>query len=757
MNTTNNSLGYSVSWSLDGNNLNASSNTISTYINGLYDNGYYSATYTDSNGCSTTSEPILVIQPQYDVLVGEGCAPLVAVLSNTTDPVNGMTCSIVNGTGGSSVPFNGAVQLSYMDAGNFAPEMTCSVGTVFGTFSDTVITALSNPIAPALTSTFGQVNTTNNSVGYSVSWSLDGNTLNASSNTISTYINGLYDNGYYSATYTDSNGCSTTSEPILVIQPQYEVLVGEGCAPLTAVLSNITDPVEGLTCVIFDGLAGQNFPLNSTAYITYTETGSFAPEMSCSIGNTFGSFSTSAITVYPDPTPSLLNYNNGFINAVDLPATNSVEWTLNGTALNETNNPLNIGTNNLSGYFYGTITNEFGCTATTDSLLQIFPSYTLSSTQGCGPLSIQANNTTPSFAGMNCILQTNGIDYSLNNANTLNYSTNGGYTTSISCTLDGATFTANGPNVTVFPNAPTPLITSAYGAVLCSNCTGLTTQYFLDNSAFAQGTTVVSTQQGGIYQNGYFTAQSASTQGCLSEISNPILVIQPVLNFTPTEGCAPLQATFVNSTDYIPGLSCELFLGNGNGNIPLSYLETYDYAYSTPNNYSPYLSCQLGNTVANSPATSITVHGGTAPQLIFENGFVTCTNCANQDNINWIVDGIITLDSLVSIPDTLGQFYSCDYINEFGCTANSFVVSIFEKINASFIVYPNPAQDILNVTGLLPASTLEIRDTQGRLIFRESGEGKIRVINTAYFSNGMYTITETSNKLHRSGTLLVNH
>ncbi len=757
VNTTNNSLGYSVSWSLDGNNLNASSNTISTYINGLYDNGYYSATYTDSNGCSTTSEPILVIQPQYDVLVGEGCAPLVAVLSNTTDPVNGMTCSIVNGTGGSSVPFNGAVQLSYMDAGNFAPEMTCSVGTVFGTFSDTVITALSNPIAPALTSTFGQVNTTNNSVGYSVSWSLDGNTLNASSNTISTYINGLYDNGYYSATYTDSNGCSTTSEPILVIQPQYEVLVGEGCAPLTAVLSNITDPVEGLTCVIFDGLAGQNFPLNSTAYITYTETGSFAPEMSCSIGNTFGSFSTSAITVYPDPTPSLLNYNNGFINAVDLPATNSVEWTLNGTALNETNNPLNIGTNNLSGYFYGTITNEFGCTATTDSLLQIFPSYTLSSTQGCGPLSIQANNTTPSFAGMNCILQTNGIDYSLNNANTLNYSTNGGYTTSISCTLDGATFTANGPNVTVFPNAPTPLITSAYGAVLCSNCTGLTTQYFLDNSAFAQGTTVVSTQQGGIYQNGYFTAQSASTQGCLSEISNPILVIQPVLNFTPTEGCAPLQATFVNSTDYIPGLSCELFLGNGNGNIPLSYLETYDYAYSTPNNYSPYLSCQLGNTVANSPATSITVHGGTAPQLIFENGFVTCTNCANQDNINWIVDGIITLDSLVSIPDTLGQFYSCDYINEFGCTANSFVVSIFEKINASFIVYPNPAQDILNVTGLLPASTLEIRDTQGRLIFRESGEGKIRVINTAYFSNGMYTITETSNKLHRSGTLLVNH
>ena len=754
---TNNS-GNEIQWFLNGAQLDVGTNSqsINTFFNNNFQNGNYAAVYTNEFGCTSDTGYYFVIEINATASVNSGCYPFTTTLLNNTSMPEGIQCEILL-PGLDYTPINSTFELTFNDPGVFEPTLYCHSGIYSNTLILDPITVYDHPIVPVISSIFGQVSAMNNSLGHAISWYLDGNELNESTNTISTYINGLYDNGYYSAAYTDSNGCSTTSEPILVIQPQYEVLVGEGCAPLTTVLSNITDPVEGLTCVIFDGLAGQNFPMNSTAYITYTETGSFAPEMSCSIGNTFGSFSTSAITVYPDPMPSLLNYNNGFINVVDLPATNSVEWTLNGTALNETNNPLNIGTNNLSGYFYGTITNEFGCTATTDSLLQIFPSYTLSSTQGCGPLSIQANNTTPSFAGMNCILQTNGIDYSLNNANTLNYSSNGGYTTSISCTLDGATFTVNGPNVTVFPNAPTPVITSAYGAVLCSNCTGLATQYFLDNSAFAQGTTVVSTQQGGIYQNGYFTAQSASTQGCLSEISNPILVIQPVLNFTPTEGCAPLQATFVNSTDYIPGLSCELFLGNGNGNIPLSYLETYDYAYSTPNNYSPYLSCQLGNTVANSPATSITVHGGTAPQLIFENGFVTCTNCANQDNINWIVDGIITLDSLVSIPDTLGQFYSCDYINEFGCTANSFVVSIFEKINASFIVYPNPAQDILNVTGLLPASTLEIRDTQGRLIFRESGEGEIRVINTAYFSNGMYTITETSNKLHRSGTLLVNH
>ena len=512
-----------------------------------------------------------------------------------------------------------------------------------------------------------------------------------------------------------------------------------------------------MTCSIADGIGGASIPFNSTAQLNYNDAGNYAPEMTCSVGSVSGTFSNSVITVFPDPMTSSLSYNAGFITANNLPANNSIVWTLNGTSLNINTNPLNIGTSSLSGYFFGTITNEFGCTVNTDSLLQIFPSFTLSSNEGCGPLSVQATNTTPSFDGMTCVLQTNGTDYSLNNTNTLNYSIDDSYTTSISCTLDGATFTANGPNVTVFPNAPAPLLTSAYGAVLCSNCAGLVTQYYLDNSPFAQGTSVVGTFQSGIYQNGYYTAQSVSTQGCLSQMSAPLLVIQPSFNFTPTEGCAPLLASFVNTTDYINGLSCELFLGNGNGNIPLSYLETYDFNYTSANTYSPYLTCMLGNSSANSPATSIAVNGGSVPELIFENGFVTCTNCANQDNVTWIIDGTLTVDSLISVPDSLGQFFSCDYINEFGCSANSFLTSTFEETNVSFKLYPNPTQDILNITGLLPASTLEIRDTQGRLIFRESSTGKFRTINTACFSNGMYTITETSNKIHRSGTLLVNH
>jgi hypothetical protein len=750
--------GNQVQWFLNDTllDVNPTTQSISTFFNNNFQNGNYAAVYTNQFGCISDTGNYFVIEINATSTVNEGCFPISSTILNNTSLNAGIQCEILI-PGLDYTAIESSYSYTFLDPGIYEPIIYCYSGIFSATDTLDPIFVFDHPVIPQLYSEYGQVSVTNNSVGYSVEWSLDGNNLIETSDSISTYINGIYDNGYYSATYTDSNGCSTQSDSLLVIQPRYELISGTGCSPVTAILSNTTDPVEGLTCVIFDGLAGQNFPLNSTAEITYTETGSFAPEMSCSVGNNFGSYADTVIQVYPDPVANILNYSNGYITAIDLPTSSSIAWTLNGTALNDNSHPLNVGQSQLSGYFYGTITNEFGCSTNTDSLLQIFPTYTLSATQGCGPLSVSAINTTPPFSGISCSLTTNGNDYLLNNSTSLNYSSEGVYATSITCTLNGNSFSAVGPTITVFPNAPTPQLSSAYGAVLCSNCSGLATQYFLDNLAFAQGSTAVSTLQNGNYQNGYYSAQSVSNQGCFSAVSDPILVIQPVLNFTPSEGCAPLQATFVNSTDYINGLSCELFLGNGNGNIPLTYLEAYNYSYSTQNSYSPYLSCTLGNTVANSPAASLIVNGGTVPELVMEAGSVTCTNCANQDNTTWIIDGTLTIDSISSVSNSLGSFFSCDYINEFGCSANSFIVGVREVIQTSFNLFPNPANDLISITGLVTISTIEIHDADGKLVFMEIGKGTTRTIDTSVMSNGFYTITETYLNNHRSGTLLVNH
>ena len=111
----------------------------------------------------------------------------------------------------------------------------------------------------------------------------------------------------------------------------------------------------------------------------------------------------------------------------------------------------------------------------------------------------------------------------------------------------------------------------------------------------------------------------------------------------------------------------------------------------------------------------------------------------------------------MSVSDTLGEFFSCSYFNEYGCSANAFIVSVVEADQEKFSIFPNPAQDFIQINGLRVSSTVEIRDSQGRLLLKEKGIGTARKINTLNLSNGLYTIIEISQNSIRSGTLLVNH
>ncbi len=753
-----NNVGFDVNWSLNNNIINSSGNSLSvnTLSNGIVQNGNYSAVFINEFGCVSEIANLFVLELNATVTVNEGCYPLSSTIINNTSMPTGISCEVLI-PGSDFETIDAYYDFTLFDPGVYEPLLYCYSGIYSNTVTLDPITVFNYPDEPIIEWSFGEVYVTNNSTGNAVSWQLDGNTLSSSSDSISTLINGIYENGHYSATYTNAQGCSTSSDEVMVIQPQFEVISGEGCGPLNVILVNTTDPVLGMTCTISDGLGGSILPFQTTAQLTYSEEGVYSPEMTCTVGQNFGIFSDSVITVYPNPLPTTLTYADYSITAVNLPSTTTIQWMLNETPLNIDDNPLVLSNGNLNGYFFGILTNEYGCTSSTDTLLQIFPSYSLSSLAGCEPLDIQATNTTPFFEGMSCALSTNNNTYPLNNSASINYNSDGEFTTSMVCSLNGQTFTTNGANVVVHPDAPTPVLSSAYGAVLCSNCAGLFTQYFLDDIEFAQGTITISTLQGGVYQNGYYSAQAISAQGCLSEISNPILVVQPSLSFSPSEGCAPLSVTFVNSTDDVNGLSCELFLGNGNGNIPLSYLETYNFNYTTANTFNPYLTCTLENVVANSPNASLTINGGTIPSLIFENGFVTCTNCSNQDNTYWTIDGNIIIDSLVSVADTLGEFYSCNYFNEFGCSASAFIVSVTENNQENFSIFPNPSKDFIQIEGLQLSSMIEIRDSQGRLVLKESGIGTKRRINTFDLSNGFYTIIEISQNITRSGTLLVNH
>ena len=747
-----------IQWFLNGTQLVESNNapSISTYIDNNFQNGNYAAVFTNEFGCSSDTGYYFVLEINATATVIAGCYPLTTTIQNTTSLTSGIQCEIqISGTG--YVPIETNYTYTFNEPGTFQPTLYCHVGNFSNSYVLAPITVYDHPEVPEISWSFGQVAVNNNLPGYNVSWNLDNFDLGLNSNSISTFINGIYENGYYKATYTNAQGCATTSETTLVLQPQFEASNNAGCSPLSVQFINSTDFVNGMVCSISDSIGGGFIPFTSEVSFVYNYAGTFSPEISCYLGNTFGYYTSEDVIVHPNPDLIQLSYANGFINAEGLTPGSSINWYLNGLNLNNSENPLNISAISQSGYYFGIVTNEFGCSSATDSLLNIIPSFTLSATEGCGPFTIQATNTTPIISGMTCMLQTNGSEYPLNSANSLTYTVEGDYATSITCSIGAQSFTTAGPVVTVFPNAPTPQLSSAYGAVFCSNCAGIATQYYLDNSTFSVGTNSISTLQSGIYQNGYYTAQSTSSQGCASQISTPLLVIQPMLNFSPGEGCAPLSVTFVNGTDDLTGLSCELFLGNGNGNIPLSYLESYNFNYNTSNSFSPYLTCSLGALSANSPLSTIFVNGGTTPELLIENEFVICSNCANQDNTFWIIDGTLNIDSLSVIPDSIGQFFSCNYINEFGCSSNSFIVSVREDIISTFRFFPNPADEYIQLVGLEKSSLIEITDAQGKLLLHEFGQGDSRILNIQNLSNGIYNIREISKGIIRSGTLLVKH
>lgn len=756
--TLSNNISYSTQWFLNGTALDftENSNSVNCFFNNNFQNGNYAAIYTSEFGCISDTTYYFVLEINATSSAQEGCFPFTTTfLNNTTMPL-GIQCEILI-PGLDYVSFDDSFEYTFNEPGLYIPSVYCYLGANTATYTLETITVFNHPEAPQISWTFGEVSAENNAASHTVNWSLDNLNLPNTTNLVSTLINGVYENGYYMASYTDSNGCSSEASSVLVIQPQFEVTLAEGCGPLQTEIINTTDYVEGMSCVVQSEIGGLSFPIDNSFGFNYDTPGYYSPILTCSVGPVSGTYTLEALYVYPNPNSVSISAYSDTLEILNLGNESTVSWLKDNVILNLSTNPLSLINSQYNGYFQAVVTNEFGCSTTTDSILFLTPSFVVSETQGCSPLVLQVTNTTPSYPGVVCIFSTAETDYSLNATEAINYSADGLYTTELTCSVGSQFYSTFGPDVSVFARPSAPIISSVYGAILCSNCSGLSTQYFLDGSLFTTGSNAVSTLQNGGYQNGNYSAQSTNSLGCISEFSSQLLVIQPALNFTPTEGCAPLPTTFVNVTDPINGLYCELFLGNGIGNIPISYLEFYDFNYTTANEYNPFLTCTLSGITGNSPTTTILVNGGTTPVLIFENNTVFCSNCAIEDNTSWLIDGTIQVNSLVSVPDSLGDFFTCTYVDEFGCSASSFVVSISKIQNNPFGLFPNPSQELVTVTGLHSSSTLEIRDNNGRLIWREFGLGEKRILNVLNFANGMYTLTEISHQIVRSGTLLVNH
>lgn len=180
--------------------------------------GSYTVTYTNGNNCSATSAPTVVtVNPLPSITEGTLTAPSTCGTATGSIQVNGSGAGNVSWTGTASSSATG-VSLPYTITGLAAGPYNITFTDGNGCSSTVLTSNLSDPTPPA-TPTISVTGATTFCDGGSVqltSSQASGNVWTANTGNATTQSVTVGTAGSYSVTYTDGNGCSATSAPVVV-------------------------------------------------------------------------------------------------------------------------------------------------------------------------------------------------------------------------------------------------------------------------------------------------------------------------------------------------------------------------------------------------------------------------------------------------------------------------------------------------------------------------------------------------------------
>ena len=203
---------------------NVWSTTATTQSINVISTGTYTVTYTDGNGCASTSSPVAVMVnaiPAVPVISASG--PLTfcdgGSVDLTSSQTSGNVWSTLETTQTVNVVSTGIYDLTYTD-GNGCSAISASVA----------ITVNAIPATPNLVASGATTFCAGGSVDLTSSQA-NGNVWSTAETTQSINVTGT---GSYTVTYTDGNGCSSTSAPVAVTvnaNPSAPIISASG--PLT--------------------------------------------------------------------------------------------------------------------------------------------------------------------------------------------------------------------------------------------------------------------------------------------------------------------------------------------------------------------------------------------------------------------------------------------------------------------------------------------------------------------------------------------
>jgi Secretion system C-terminal sorting domain len=583
----------------------------------------------------------------------------------------------------------------------------------------------------------GQSIQLNASAGVSYLWSSGANTQSISINTP----------GTYSVQVTDAQNCVSSANftvsqaPVIPITITSSVLDATLCASggnaATSLTATINSTSSNLTYVWqYENSPGSYTPIsgsNGTGSGIFTDTQNASPSTTKNyrikvVDPTFPTcnyYGTQLVTVIADPViqftstnPSCSNSNNGAISAIISGGTQNNNYTYNWSPTLGNNSSVS---NLASGNYSLTVNGANGCNASSNITL-------------VSPTALFASSNSGSIA---CNGGTTTVSVSVNGG-TAPYTGTGNYTVgagNYSYTVTDANGCTASTSITV--SEPSVLTSaSSSGSIACNGGTTTVSVSANGGNAPYSGTGNYTVGAG----NYSYTVTDAN--GCTAStsitISQPTaVVVSAGNNATVYFGYAPMACTTLNAS-----------ANGGTGSVSLTWSNGAN-----------------GNTTTVCPNTSTTytLTGTDANGCVATDDVTICVvnvvcfaGNSNQAKVEICHSGKTICVDASAVPAHLAHgcsLGSCSEVN--ACNINSQSARLLESNTdvENFNVFPNPANDILNIsfTGSREDLKFSLMNGIGQILMTEKSESVNNInentiqMNVNELSNGVYFLNVSDN------------
>lgn len=605
--------------------------------------GTYGVVVTGANGCTATSNQILVqvnTLPQQPQITSSGpiefCQGGSVTLASSS--ASGNTWS--NGSTDNSIVVSqsGTFSVIVTDGNNCSSTSLPVVVIVNPIPAQPVI----SPAGP-LTLCDGNNATLSSSVSTGISWNTGATVADIQVSQAGTYL----------VTATDANGCTSQSAPVVVSVNDSPTIPNLG--------ADITQCGGTVTFDAGNQNTGSSY-LWSNGQTTQTITVSQTSTISVVVTNACGSVTSNTVNVTINPVPPVPTVTSSGLTTFCLG--DSVILTSSASSGNTWNNGITTQsiTVNQAGSYFVTVSNSFGCSSSSVPVSVLVDSPPVIPNLG-GPY-VQCAGTVTLDAGNAGGSTTYAWSPNGETSQTITVSSSGVYSVQVNNSCGSVS--SNSATVTINTNPPAPVISPAGPITICSGDSVQLSSDISGNIIWSNGET---SQSIFVNQSGSYFVTFSDGLGCSSSSLPVVVIVQSPLSapniggpFTQCGGSVTLSAGApAGSVTY-------LWAPNGETTSSIIVDSSATYSVAITNVCGTVSSNQAVVTINPVPPQPVISPGGAVTFCI--GGSITLTSSAGTGN-TWN-----TGDTTNSITVNQPGSYSVSVTNSFNCSSSSVPVVV---------------------------------------------------------------------------------